>query len=292
MVDVEVNGEPILLETAVENFPFLLAVPLIPGHNTVEVVARDLVGNMAKTAVSVIVDLEGPVVEIESVSDSVGGSILLEGMVYDNVLLSSLAINGRSIPLSGKAESRFSVELQGAIRSVLIEAADATGNMTRAHFPISAGIRRSDASLWSQVVPATWSSDWPVMLSAIFQTREPLTIELESIPAEVQQESISISWIINAVSPLSAVKVNEETKTIRQGKAGKPYIFSHILTLREGENVVAISVTDDAGRAISKTVKIIRKIEEINQIGSRLSVAVMPFRHSLWIRRPSFGLVR
>lgn len=267
---IEINGEPLLIERAVMNFSFALPVPLVPGPNAIEVVARDLVGNMATATVNVVVDREGPVVEIERVARSAGGRIRFDGTVYDNVRLGSLLVNGQPIPLSGGTESRFSAELPVAIDAVLIEATDAAGNLTRARLPIPTELRQPGAKRWPQIVPVAWP---------LSPTREPLSIELEPIPTEVQQETISISWIVIATSPLAAVKINEEAKTVRQAETAKPQIFSHILTLAEGENVFTISAADRTGRTVSKTVKVIRKVEEVNQIGSRLSVAVMPFAH-------------
>ncbi|MBI4607935.1 MAG: hypothetical protein HY726_02865 [Candidatus Rokubacteria bacterium] len=272
---VEINGEPLLIETAAARLPFAQTVLLSPGQNLIEVVARDLVGNEAKATVGVLSDREGPVVEIERVARSAAGRIQLDGALYDNVRLGALMIDGRSIPLSGVTESKFSAEVRSGVDSVLIEAADAAGNLTRARLPIPPELRQPGAKRWPSVRLVAWGPAVPVF----FHTREPLTIELEPVPTEVQQETMPISWIVAAVSGLAAVKINDEAKTVRQAEGAKPQIFSHILTLAEGENVFIIGAADRAGRTVSKKLTVVRKVEEVNQIGSRLSVAVMPFQH-------------
>lgn len=272
----EINGELLLIDKAVARLPFAQSVPLASGQNLIKVVARDLVGNETAATVGVLVDREGPVVGIERMERATGGRIRVHGTVYDNVRLSSLGINGQSLPLTGVTESQFTAELPGGLDAVLVRAADAAGNVTRARLPIPAELRPLGATRWPPLVPVSWPPARPVVFHA---TREPLAVEIEPVPLEVQQETIAISWIVTATSPLVAVKIDGEPKTFRQGDAGKPQIFSHILTLLEGENVFTITVADRSGRTVTKTARVIRKVEEVHQIGSRLSVAVMPLAH-------------
>ena len=100
---------------------------------------------------------------------------------------------------------------------------------------------------------------------------------MEPLPAEVQQESLSVSWIVTSGNPVTSVKINEDTKTLRQTEAGKPQIFSHIVPLVDGPNQITITATDRSGATVTKTASVVRKIEEVEQIGSRLAVAVLPF---------------
>jgi len=271
-----VNGEPAVLEEAPPSLPFATVVPLVPGPNAIQVIARDLVANESRATINVVVDREGPVVVIDRVSRTGNGGIRLEGTAYDNVRLGSLQINGQQVPLSGATQSAFTWEAQGTIDAVLIEAVDAAGNQTRVRLPIPAEVRQPGARQHRAVVPVAWSHG---VVPVVSPTREPLAIELEPLPAEVQEETISISWVVTAASPLASVKVNGGTKTLHQSEAGKQQLFSHILTLVEGENVVTVSAADRTGRTASKQARIVRKPEEVEAIGARLSVAVMPFQH-------------
>lgn len=273
-----VNGEPEVIEVAPPSLAFTSVVPLVVGSNAVEVIARDLVALESRATVNVVVDREGPVVVIDRLERDARDGLRLEGTVYDNVRLGSLQVNGQPVALTGTTQSGFTwKKMEGAVDALLIEAVDAAGNLTRVRLSLPAELRRPGAQRRPLVRPVAWS---PSVVPVIFHhTREPLAIDVEQLPAEVQQETISISWIVKATSPLASVKINGETKTLRQAEAGKPSLFSHSLTLAEGENVVTITAADRTGRTVSKQVRVVRKAEEIDAIGSRLSVAVLPFHH-------------
>jgi tetratricopeptide (TPR) repeat protein len=267
---VEVNGEAQIIDAAAASQPFVQLARLTPGPNVIRVRAQDLIGQETLATVAVTVDREGPVVVIERAGRA-GGLIRLEGTVFDNVRLGPLLINGQPTTLGAGAESTFTADVPASATAWQIEAADAVGNVTRVRIPIPAELRQSGRA--PEIVPAAWRAQ----LVPSFLRAAALAVELEALPAEVQQESISISWIVTSGSPVTSVKINEEAKTIRQTEAGKPLIFSHILPLVEGANEVTITAADRAGATVRKTARVVRKVEEIEQIGARLAVAVLPF---------------
>ncbi len=269
---VEVNGEAQIIDAATASQPFTQVTRLAPGANVIQVRALDLIGQETRATVNVLVDREGPVIVIDRAARS-GGLIRLEGTVFDNVRLGAMAINGQPTTLSAGAESKFSSDVPVSAAAFQIEAADAVGNVTRVRIPIPAELRQSGRG--PQIVPVAWRQQ----LVPSFLRAAALAVEVEPLPAEVQQETISISWIVTSGSPVTSVKINEETKTIRQTEAGKPLIFSHILPLVDGPNQVTITATDRAGATMTKTAKVARKVEEVEQIGARLAVAVLPFAH-------------
>ncbi len=273
---LEVNGEAQLIDAAAASQPFVQPTPLTPGQNVIEIVAKDLLGNQSRARVNVLVDREGPVVVIDRASRAGGGRIRIEGTVYDNVRLGPLEINGQPTPVSSGTESTFAAEVPASATAFQIEAADAVGNLTRVRIPIPADLRQPSARSTPAVVPMSWRED---TVPAIFHTKEPLAIELETLPAEVQQETLSMSWVVTSTTPLASVKINTETKTLRQADAAKPQIFSHILPLEEGPNTIVIAATDRAGKTVTRTATIVRKVQEVEHIGARLAVAVMPFNH-------------
>jgi tetratricopeptide (TPR) repeat protein len=70
------------------------------------------------------------------------------------------------------------------------------------------------------------------------------------------------------------ILINEEPL---ETKPGKSLLFSHLVELKEGENLFKITVIDTGGKQTEKKVKIIRQIPRINRIGSRMSIAILPF---------------
>ena len=269
---VEVNGEAQIIDAATANQPFTQLARLAPGPNVIQVRALDLIGQETRATVNVMVDREGPVVVIDRAARA-GNLIRLEGTVFDNVRLGPLSINGQPTPLGAGAESKFATDVPVSATAFQIEAADAVGNVTRVRIPIPAELRQSGRE--PAIVPVAWRRQ----LVPSFLRAAALAVELEPLPAEVQQETISVSWIVTSGSPVTSVKVNEEAKTIRPTDAGKPLIFSHILPLVDGPNQVTVTATDRAGATVTKTAKIVRKVEEVEQIGARLAVAVLPFAY-------------
>jgi tetratricopeptide (TPR) repeat protein len=269
---VEVNGEAQLIDAATASQPFTQVARLAPGANVIQVRAQDLLGQETRASVNVLVDREGPVVVIDRAARA-GSLIRLEGTVFDNVRLGALAINGQAAAVGTGTESKFATDVPVTATVFAIEAADAVGNVTRVRIPIPADLRQSRRG--DEVVPAAWRRQLPSFLRG----GAALAVEMEALPAEVQQETISVSWIVTGGSPLASVKINEEAKTIRQIEAGKPQIFSHILPLVDGPNEITITATDRAGATVTKSAKVVRKVEEVEQIGARLAVAVMPFTH-------------
>jgi hypothetical protein len=274
---VDVNGEAQLIDAATASQPFTQTARLAPGSNAIEVRARDLLGQETRATVNVLVDREGPVVVIDR-AVRVGGLIRLEGTVFDNVRLGALSINGQAASVGTGTESTFATDVPATATAFAIEAADAVGNVTRVRLPIPADLRQSRPRETPEIVPVAWHQPLR-QLPSFLRGGPALAVEMEALPAEVQQETISVSWIVTATTPLASVKINEETKTLRQTEAGKPQIFSHILPLVDGPNQVTVTATDRAGNTVTKSAKVVRKVEEVEQIGARLAVAVMPFTH-------------
>ena len=274
---VDVNGEAQLIDAATASQPFTQTARLAPGSNAIEVRARDLLGQETRATVNVLVDREGPVVVIDR-AVRVGGLIRLEGTVFDNVRLGALSINGQAASVGTGTESTFATDVPATATAFAIEAADAVGNVTRVRLPIPADLRQSRPRETPEIVPVAWRQPLR-QLPSFLRGGPALAVEMEALPAEVQQETISVSWIVTATTPLASVKINEETKTLRQTEAGKPQIFSHILPLVDGPNQVTVTATDRAGNTVTKSAKVVRKVEEVEQIGARLAVAVMPFTH-------------
>jgi tetratricopeptide (TPR) repeat protein len=274
---VDVNGEAQLIDAATASQPFTQTARLAPGPNAIQVRARDLLGQETRTTVNVLVDREGPVVVIDRAARA-GGLIRLEGTVFDNVRLGALSINGQAATVGSGTESTFASDVPLTATAFAIEAADAVGNVTRVRLPIPADLRQSHRPASPEIVPVAWTAPRR-QLPSFLRGGPALAVEMEALPAEVQQESISVSWIVTATTPLASVKINEETKTLRATEAGKPQIFSHILPLVDGPNQVTVTATDRAGNTVTKSAKVVRKVEEVEQIGARLAVAVMPFNH-------------
>ena len=271
---VEVNGEAELIEAAAPARPFTQVAVLAPGGNVIQVRAKDLIGQESVATVTVTVDREGPAVIMDSAVRLASGLIRLEGTVADNVRLGALQVNGRAVTLGAGAESRFSADVPAAATAFQIEAADAVGNVTRVRIPIPANLPRAQAP--DDVVRAAWRKQLPV---PSFLQRAGLTLEMEKPPAEVQQDSISIAGVVGSGAGLKELKINGQPHQIPAAALSKPFAFSYGLALVEGRNTITVIATDQAGKTETRTFTVVRKVEQVAQVGSRLAVAVMPVNH-------------
>ena len=269
---VEVNGEAELIEAAGPTRPFTQVAELAPGDNVIRVRAKDLIGQESMATVKVTVDREGPAVIMDSAT-RVGSGIRLEGTVADNVRLGALLVNGRPVTLGAGAESRFSVDVPATATVFQIEAADAVGNVTRVRIPIPAGLRQSRDG--TDVVPVAWRKQ----LVPSFLQRAGLTLEMEKPPAEVQQDSVSIAGVVGSGAGLKELKINGQAHQIPAAAASKPFAFSYGVPLVEGANTITVVATDQGGKTETRTFTVVRKVEEVAQVGSRLAVAVLPVNH-------------
>lgn len=271
---VEVNGEAELIEAATPSRPFTQVAALAPGANVIQVRAKDLIGQESTATVKVTVDREGPAVILDGVTRVASGRIRLDGTVADNVRLGALQVNGQAVTLGTGAESKFSVEVPATATTFQIEAADAVGNVTRVRIAIPAALRQG-ARPGTEIVPVAWRQQ----ILPSFLQRAGLTLEMEKPPAEVQQDSVSIAGVVGSGAGLKDLKVNGQAHQIPAAAANKPFAFSYGVPLNEGPNTITVVATDQAGKTESRTFTVVRKVEEIAQVGSRLAVAVMPVNH-------------
>lgn len=271
---VEVNGEPEIIEAATPSRPFTQVAVLNPGANVIQVRARDLIGQETVAAVTVNVDREGPAVILDNVTRLASGQLRLEGVVADNVRLGPLLVNGVAVALRPGVESTFSVDVPGTVAALQIEAADAVGNVTRVRLAVPAALRQSRTAA-DQIVPAAWRKQ--IMPS--FLQRAGLTLELEKPPAEMQQETVAIAGLVGSGAGLKELKINGQTHQIPAAAASKPFAFSYSVPLIEGRNTITVVATDQTGKAETRTFTVVRKVEEVVQVGSRLAVAIMPVNH-------------
>src|SRR6266850_247012 len=84
---------------------------------------------------------------------------------------------------------------------------------------------------------------------------------------------------LGAGAGLKELKINGQAHQIPAAAATKPFAFSYGVPLIEGSNTITVLATDQAGKTETRTFTVVRKVEEIAQVGSRLAVAVMPVNH-------------
>ena len=272
---VQVNGEAEIIDAAAATQAFTQVAALAPGANVIQVRAKDLIGQESLATVKVTVDREGPAVIMDTITRVAGGRLRLDGTVADNVRLGPLLVNGSPVALGAGAESKFRAEVPATATAFQIEAADAAGNVTRVRIAVPANLPSSRVAP-DDVVPVAWRTQLPV---PSFLQRAGLTLEMEKPPAEIQQDSVSIAGVVGSGAGLKELKINGQLHQIPAAAASKPFAFSYGVPLLEGSNTITVVATDNGGKTETRTFTVVRKVEEVAQVGSRLAVAVMPVNH-------------
>jgi len=93
-------------------------------------------------------------------------------------------------------------------------------------------------------------------------------------PQGIRQISVNGCELLSAAPDQS---LRSFLKEVSQGTRGS-LAFSKLIQLTEGENAICVQAADADGRTIQKKIKLFRKIPQVRQVGSRLSVAICPFR--------------
>lgn len=283
---IQVGDQKIPMELAVRKKIFNAEVPLAEGENIIKVIASDLAGKSTEKELSIFCDRRGPQVEVESITVQ-GNEATVIGNVSDNKQLASLTINNIPWPVSGSAPG-YNFKVAVPNEKITIVATDGAGNVTRAF------VRREEFGVQQQSYPQLAALDMPMQASshsqvvsdaprllfaakqAVMQDTDPPYIRLEDLGTEEEtfEDMLLIEGQVSDISLLIYITINGEPIMNRKGKR---IFFSQLKKLKKGINEFHIVAADEHGNKISKTIKVTRNIQKIKQIGSRMSVAVLPF---------------
>jgi hypothetical protein len=275
--DIKVNGRPIRLDLAAPTVPFDLEVPLEPGENVIRIETLDLSDKQTVAERRIRADWEGPVLSLE---DPLGGNALggtgtkLRGYVSDDTGLKEITVDGRQLLHAPTREFRLDYTLPSAPgrEKVVIQATDLAGNRTTAEIRLAGGQSLSQRVLLASLEP----SHLALLGSAPAQDALPPSIELKNYTEaqETFQDHVYLEGVVRDEGGVGFLAVNGQS-ILR--KSGKSIYFSHLAKLDEGENCFLIEARDLAGNRMDRKVCIHRKLNKAREIGSRLSVALLPF---------------
>ncbi len=305
---VWVNGRLLFMELAENRVSFSRKVSLTSGENKIKVTAADLAGNKTSKDVTVRVDREGPLIIFDNFADGdvvKSSQITLKGLLLDDTKVVELAINDKAIGIKKSVELEFSKQLtlREGNNGIKVRAKDSIGNVTedtinltydstapgtgareagfRPSFPFIGGAGFQNIGLSLTSIFPSWIFNAFSFNSPAIQTiaARPPIIKLKDLE-DGQKVSIKKILLEGKAIALGKTQVNEvlingEPLMIRPGKS---LIFSHLVELEKGENLFEIMVIDTNGLDAIKEFKIIREVPEMLKIGSRMTVAVLPFK--------------
>jgi tetratricopeptide (TPR) repeat protein/TolB-like protein len=295
-----INEDPVFVELSAKKIPFSKNIGLKQGPNHIKIKASDLLGKVTEKEITIFADFEGPLLHINNYADGqevAEKNIVLRGIVADASGISSLHINDQVQIHNKEREVEFTYNLllaEGNNR-VVFKTTDIAGNtttgvLTLSHVPDQAQNQSSmqDALTYYPKRPAPirlvlngfsildtgqhrlFAANVPRQLESTFQ------INLKEL-ADTQTayyDTIYIDGSVTGVYTITSISINNAPLLVIPGKT---IYFNQLIELQEGENKFTIAVKDEKGNTATRTVTIIREIPKVHKIGSRMSLAIMPF---------------
>jgi TolB-like protein len=250
-------------------------------------------GKVAEKKIKVVGDFEGPAFNLKNFvdGDRVGTkSVVLNGALADATGITALKINNQVLAYNKEREVEFAmaVDLKEGANQILLAATDVAGNTTTGELSLT--YMPQLAFNTQECVPVRAELGEPIMLAfsgtvvsdagsglytaakskAAFRLRFKDLTETQT----VYYDTLFVDGNATGTHNIESVMINGEPLLIVPGRT---VYFNQLMELQEGENTLTIEVGDNQGNTSSKTVTVIRKVPKVHQIGSRMSLAVLPF---------------
>jgi hypothetical protein len=295
---VTINGRSQFVELAEPRLPFTQEIALHDGANIVDVAAVDLLGQQVHQRLTVRLDRHGPLVSLDRV-EVVGTPpqqrVQIEGWLADSSQVAHFVVAGRQMPLRVGTEWEFRLEVPVAAdaEALPFEVEDAAGNVTRGEIaltpPASGPIREGKVPFplplllprWASLAPGTVISDLVALPATPIRTaqrrdRYPPVIKLRGLADRetVYDDVIYLEVQVTDASAITAFSVNGESLWRRHGKQ---LFFSQLVPLQPGENTIVLEAVDEVGNTAQHPVVVTREARQVQQVGSRLRVSLLPF---------------
>lgn len=112
-------------------------------------------------------------------------------------------------------------------------------------------------------------------LQGLFDSTSPV-ISLKDMAdgMEVYTDHLLLEGSVSDDTKLKSFLINNQEML---GREFKIYYFSNLIGLKEGDNTIVLTATDSAGNKAEKTLKVVRKVQKVRQVGSRMTVGFLPF---------------
>lgn len=283
VASIAVEGQQLPIELAEPRIRFNRVVQLKEGANAIRVKATDLSGKSTQKKLSIFCDHRGPLINLEGMVLQ-GNKILLSGELNDPGGLASFHVNGLQQQMGGPTRNMHTFSLTVDWGNVTLQAFDRVGNRTIAHlYPSSmtsyAGMVFVSVDHLLASPLAVTDSNAP-LLTGSNQTNVPdktpphITLHGITTGQETYEEQFLIEGEVSDASALQGVTINGHP--ILEG-SGRKIFFSSLEQLQPGKNTFLISAVDVFGNTKELSLVVTRKIQQVRQIGARMSLAILPF---------------
>ena len=290
---VVINDQPLFVELSDKRIAFSKDIKLKKGLNQIKIRSSDLLDKVTEKQVQVIGDFEGPMITVKNLADGqqvAHTRVVLSGTLADATGVTRLQVNEQVLAFNKERQIEYAVtvQLREGENRIQLAATDVSGNttsgrLTLVYVPQLARGLTPAAPAWQR---------HPVRIalsgSGVLDTGENLfaaapgtagsafRIDLKDL-TETQTvffQTMYIDGSASAMHDITNVSINGSPLLI---VPGKNVFFNQLVELTEGQNTLTIEVRDAAGNSASKTVRIVRAVPKVHQVGSRMGLAIMPF---------------
>ena len=297
---IAINEAPLFIELSARKLPFSQEIRLKKGVNEIKIKTSDILGKVTEKSVKVFADFEGPALNINNYIDGqeVGeNKIVLNGALADVTGITTLTINDEVLTYNKEREVEFTfaIDLQEGKNRIALAATDVAGNTTTGELNLTYVPQLAkDEPFFNSHTANTPNSQEPILLA--FNGTGILDTGQNYLPAhsyakkpgsairlnfkdltDIQTVYFDIIYIDGSTTGTNTIKsvtVNGSPLLIIPGRT---IYFNQLIELKEGENKLTIEAQDVKGNTVSKTVTIVREVPRVHQIGSRMSLAILPF---------------
>lgn len=279
VTDLTVDGQAIFLAGARQRVDFRQPFELSHGYHLIKIRASSLSGLSRQQTITVHIDRQGPVIDVQTVERAVNGTDkhwILIGRVIDPSGVASLIVNQSPVSIPSETTVSFSIPMNHSITTVSVSATDRLGNATHTRFDLKdvTAIGRPPSSILLA------SSEPLILTGRLFQKsdRQAPTIRLKGWTAsqKVYMDKVVIEGSVRDNHQIASISINDQPVT-ETPLAGVLAAFSSSIALDEGENVITIAATDAAGNRTVEQIAITRQTPKARLLNERLSVGILPF---------------
>jgi hypothetical protein len=300
--EIIIHGERLFVDLARPAIPFRKKVILSPGENIIYCKVTDLGGNYVIKHLRVILDQKGPIVMFAPIAhedmiiESEGPMATLRGIIYDASGIDKLIIFDEELPIMhGDNIQEFEKKVP-LYSQITFSAWDRAGNVTRGRLdslwlPSPHGVSHAP----SREIKVC--SNRNLNLLSKEDSESPI-IHLEPSPSIVYEPFVVIIGWAESPREILNVWINEESILSKDESEAliprfrrifhkyRSYIygdtirfsFTRTIPLKEeGKNLITVYAQDSKKISSIKRVWVEYRVSEIQKIGRRWSMAILPF---------------
>ncbi|MBW2176374.1 MAG: hypothetical protein JRH03_05370 [Deltaproteobacteria bacterium] len=293
--NITINEIPEFIELSAKTIPFTREIKLKKGLNEISIRSADLLGKVTQKTVKVYGDFEGPALQFKNIADgdAVGAeTIALNGALADATGITELKINDQVLSFNKEKEVSFAlnIKLEEGENKIMLAATDTVGNITTGelnltYVPQLALIQRHphnrflDAPNGRETVLLAFSgssasSYTTGILYAAAKAAFRLNFKDLTKEQTVYYDTLYVDGTATGTYAIESVTINGAPLLIIPGRT---VYFNQLMELQEGANAITIEVTDIKGNTTSKTAMVNHQVPKVQQMGSRMSLAILPF---------------